>query len=225
MFKYVSARMQRIILYLAILTWIVIGVTFACFNILRFRLTVVWNLFLAVIPLGFTLLIQHAEHKKAPFLLRLPLWLLWLFFYPNAPYMTTDLLHLSRYEFYVQGRFSGGWQPWLGMLHLVTGVAVGVACGAVSLYLLHRLVKDLFSRGLGWAFVFTVSLLSGFALYLGRVLRFNSWDLATRPLYLAGRIWESISPQMILLCLIFSLMALLPYLFFYLCTHREEETA
>ena len=52
-----------------------------------------WNLFLAWLPLLFALL--ALRWQKRPFL-ALAAAFLWLLFFPNAPYLVTDLIHLRR---------------------------------------------------------------------------------------------------------------------------------
>ena len=62
------------------------------------------------------------------------------------------------------------WFSWTGLL-----------LGLVSLYLMHDIVQRTFGRWFGWAFVFIVSGLSSFGVYLGRFVRFNSWDMLNDP--------------------------------------------
>ncbi len=100
------------------------------------------------------------------------LFLAWLLFLPNAPYMVTDLLHL---------RPRAGVPLWYDALLLFTFAWAGCVLGFASLSVVHRRVEAWLGRAAGWAVVGGVGLLSGFGIYLGRFLRWNSWDVLTRP--------------------------------------------
>jgi uncharacterized membrane protein len=61
---------------------------------------------------------------------------------------------------------------------------IGLVLGFLSLYVMHSLARRAWGAWRGWLFVLVVSGLSGFGIYLGRVLRFNSWDVLMKPLKL-----------------------------------------
>ena len=58
---------------------------FAYFNL-------VWNLFLAWLPLGFAFVTDRFRESRLCFL---AFGFLWLLFLPNSPYLVTDLVHLK----------------------------------------------------------------------------------------------------------------------------------
>ena len=128
-----------------------------------------WNLFLAWLPVLFALL---ARRRGASSLGR---WLwggLWLLFFPNAPYLLTDLLHLGRL----------GMVPiWYDLIMLLTFALAGLFLGFASLFWLHDLVSKTWNQVAGWLFVLMVLSLSSFGVYIGRFLRWNSWDLLLNP--------------------------------------------
>ncbi|WP_420630596.1 DUF1361 domain-containing protein [Candidatus Leptofilum sp.] len=128
-----------------------------------------WNLFLAWLPVLFALL---ARRKGAS---RLGRWVwggLWLLFFPNAPYLLTDLLHLGQI----------GLVPiWYDLIMLITFALAGLFVGFASLFWLHDLVTRAWSRLAGWLFVLLTLGLSSFGVYIGRFLRWNSWDLLLNP--------------------------------------------
>jgi len=146
----------------------------------------VWNLFLAWLPLLFAFLAEAAWRARLAWLAA-SCGVLWLLFLPNAPYILTDLLHLTP---------APPVPLWYDVLLLVTFAWTGLLLGFVSLLLIHRGVERSFSRRLGW-FVALVSLvLSGFGIYLGRFVRWNSWDVFTQPGALAGALASGMSqPQ------------------------------
>jgi uncharacterized membrane protein len=172
----------------------------------------VWNLFLAWIPLGIAYGLSVLSQKRpgpAPGLVPAA-GLLWLIFFPNAPYLLTDLQHL--------GIPKPGVPMWFDMLLLLWFAWTGLLLGLVSLFMVHRLVVLQAGRLIGWAFVLGVSVLSGLGIYIGRFLRWNSWDVFLRPL---ERIPEFMyyashpSPQSILFIGIISALLIFLYITLY----------
>ncbi len=128
-----------------------------------------WNLFLAWLPVMFALLARRSVASK------LGRWLwggLWLLFFPNAPYLLTDLLHLGQ-----MGRVP----LWYDLIMLLTFALAGLFLGFASLFWLQELVANTWNRLTGWLFVVTVLGLSSFGVYIGRFLRWNSWDVFFNP--------------------------------------------
>jgi len=133
----------------------------------------VWNLFLAWLPLIFAQLIRERYINGERRGWRLyGLGAAWLLFFPNAPYIFTDLIHLTT-KFY--GHF------WADMVVILLCALTGLVLGFVSLFLMQSVVADRFGRMTGWLFVFGVAGLSGIGVFIGRFLRLNSWDVFLRP--------------------------------------------
>jgi uncharacterized membrane protein len=133
-----------------------------------------WNLVLAWVPLGMSLLIvrRHLPGRRPSRLGSFALGAVWLAFFPNAPYLVTDLVHLRAHGFVLL----------LYDAMMVFAFALtGICLAFLSLWLMHRLVERHLGRALGWLFVAAVAGLSGFGVFLGRFPRWNSWDLVTRP--------------------------------------------
>ncbi len=187
-----------------------------------------WNIFLAGLPLFFAICVLWASHGKQRVrrLLILPCWVLWLFFYPNAPYMLTNLIHLNHFEFILPIKdyrlyhmffgppiqFSGDPAVWFVFLILIAGVAVGSGLGSLSLVMLQRHVAQ--ERGVVWSWLLVagISLLSGIGIWIGRILRFNSWDMVFRPFYLIRNIARQFNWDAFLLCILFAIMSAGAYL-------------
>ncbi len=129
-----------------------------------------WNLFLAWIPFIMAYIAYMLSWKRALLYLIVPLFaLMWLAFFPNAPYLITDFQHLSE---------GFGEAPvWYDVILLIWFSWSGMLLGAVSLYLMQEIVKKEFGKLIGWALVLSVSVMSSFGVYLGRFERWNSWDL------------------------------------------------
>jgi uncharacterized membrane protein len=116
--------------------------------------------------------------------LGVPVGLLWLFFYPNAAYLITDLLHpFNRYPIAAGTRFWEELLFWDHLLTLLFAALLGLALATVSLASVHHLVRRAGGSLAGWAFAVLVLLLSSFGIYLGRFIRWNSWDLLRHPGY------------------------------------------
>ncbi|NOH03506.1 MAG: DUF1361 domain-containing protein [Chloroflexi bacterium] len=135
----------------------------------------IWNLFLAWIPFILAYVAHAVSWRRIWLYLVIPvIAFLWLIFFPNAPYMLTDLQDLARsgghgaplwYDVIIVG-----WSSWTGML-----------LGVISLYLMQDIVSRTFGRWVGWVFVFVISAASSFGIYIGRFVRLNSWDILQNP--------------------------------------------
>lgn len=136
-------------------------------------LFLVWNLLLAWIPY-LSAAWADALHRRRPrqWWLLIPPGLLWLAFFPNAPYLVTDLLHL---------RERTPIPIWYDIGMLAVFAWAGLFLGVFSLRIMQRLVRDYLGALLSWCFVFLVLALGGLGIYLGRFLRWNSWDLVFSP--------------------------------------------
>lgn len=134
----------------------------------------VWNLFLAWIPFVLAYVGYAFSWKRWHLFIILPVTaFLWLLFFPNAPYILTDLQHLAQ--------TSSGAPVWYDVIIMVWFSWTGLLLGLVSLYLMHDIVRRALGRWPGWLFVFAASALSSFGVYLGRFVRFNSWDVLNDP--------------------------------------------
>lgn len=137
----------------------------------------VWNLFLAAIPLFWSRRLS-ASQTAARF------WgcaFLWLLFFPNAPYVVTDLIHLHR-------KSHPAIPVWYDVGMLGNFAAVALIFGLVSLRQVHSALEQRISPLSATLLVTAAAFLAGFGIYLGRFLRWNSWDIVTRPWLLAGDI-------------------------------------
>lgn len=174
------------------------GATLLCIVLFRIRTMLsdtneyaflIWNLFLAWIPLGMAYAVSLAK-KRRYVLFTVPLAaVLWLLFFPNAPYILTDLQHLSYPH--------SGVPVWFDMLLINWFAWTGLLLGVFSLFMMHDIVRRIIGRIAGWVFVISVSTLSGLGIYMGRFLRWNSWDILFRPLELARELIQyTLNPSM-----------------------------
>lgn len=145
----------------------------------------VWNLFLAAVPV----LAAWGARRLYGRAWFWPLALLWLAFFPNAPYIVTDLMHI---------RTTRPGNLWVDVLLLGSSALTGLVAGLLSLRWLHEAVLRRFSATLGWSLVLVAGLLAGFGVYLGRFQRWNSWDIVTRPTELLAEAWSALAETHVL---------------------------
>lgn len=144
------------------------------------HIMLVWNVLLAAIPvyLAHQSLRWQAKHKVLSVLFGLG----WLLFWPNAYYMVTDFIHIAFRPFYQDQPYLGvvystNLQPWSMLLCIGIGMVYASLCGAVSQLSMARRVRARFGQAAAVGFVVLCSGLCGVALYIGRFLRINSWDV------------------------------------------------
>ena len=181
--------------------------------------SLVWNLFLAWVPLAFALLASEefhvGENRSWRFVGFAGAWLL---FFPNAPYICTDLVHLTTY-FYQHF--------WVDLVLILLCALTGLLVGFVSLFLMQGVVRSLFGNLASWLFIAAVAAMSGFGIYLGRFMRFNSWDIIWKPVALSRGIgkWASnplAQSNAFAFPMLFALFLFITYLMLYALTHLEH---
>lgn len=132
-----------------------------------------YNLFLAWIPFVLALWLQRMLRSKlwsswVPFVLTL----LWLGFLPNSFYMVTDYIHLQDVP-----RID----PVFDAVMFSSFIFNAFILGLFSLYMVHEELLKRVSRAVSWWLVGAVVFLSSFAIYIGRELRWNTWDVFLNP--------------------------------------------
>jgi uncharacterized membrane protein len=132
----------------------------------------IWNLFLAWIPFTLAVVIYDRWRRRGGGLSIVALAVLWLLFFPNAPYIATDFVHLD----------SGGAAPfWYDAVTIGAFAWVGLLLGFASLYLMQSVVRRWRGALAGWIFAVLAIGLGSLGIYLGRFLRLNSWDALEDP--------------------------------------------
>jgi uncharacterized membrane protein len=172
----------------------------------------VWNVFLAFMPFLFAELLEHyvvkPQRKLAVVIL---LAFLWLIFFPNAPYKITDLIHVGGWGY--TGN-SGSIADWVILIYVASGAVFAMLMGLSALDTIHALLRTRFGRARGNIALAAILLASGVAIYVGRILRFNSWDVL-RPFSLLQRIREDFGAFSALFSLLFSAFIFGTYVIYY----------
>jgi uncharacterized membrane protein len=181
----------------------------------RIRLTshatflfLVWNIFLAMIPYGISTLLIIFEHKIVNRWLLIIPFAAWLCFFPNAPYILTDLFHL---------RQRPGVPYWYDLALILFFAWNGLMLGYASLLDIQAVITERFNRWAGWLVAMSSLILGSFGIYLGRYLRWNSWDVLSSPNDLMKDIAVRVlnpydHPQTYGVTIVFSLFLILGYL-------------
>jgi uncharacterized membrane protein len=92
----------------------------------------------------------------------------------------------------------------------------------VSLFLMQSVVNDRFGRTAGWLFIVVATGLSGFGIYVGRFLRWNSWDLLAHPLNVTQDLGQlAVNPASLVFAALFGTFLLMGYLMLYALTHMR----
>jgi uncharacterized membrane protein len=169
----------------------------------------VWNLFLAWVPYLFSLWADHLHQRRQRqwWFLILP-GVLWLAFFPNAPYMITAVD-------YMKGL--GAIPAWYDVGMLAAFALAGLFLAIFSLRTMQNLVRDYAGSLISWLFVVVVLGLGGLGIYLGRFLRWNSWDLVLNPRGVLGdvavRVVDPLSyPRTLGVTLLFAALLFVCYL-------------
>jgi uncharacterized membrane protein len=131
----------------------------------------VWNLVLAWVPFVLALVAYAGARRGNRAAVAAP-GVLWLLFFPNAPYLLSDFIHLHESE---------ATPLWYDALMLAAFAWTGLLLGFASLYLMQMIWRRAAGEVVAWVGVVAALALASFGMYLGRFLRFNSWDALVRP--------------------------------------------
>lgn len=132
-----------------------------------------WNLFLAWIPYLCSLAAALIDARFPRYWwLLLPPGVIWIIFFPNAPYIVTDFLHL---------RDRPRVPVWYDIGMLATFAWTGCFLAIASLRTMQIFVNKYLGWFISWLFALSVLSLGGLGIFLGRVSRWNSWDLFLHP--------------------------------------------
>ena len=178
---------------------------------------IAWNLSLAWIPFVLALCISSratADRTRG----LAPIALLWLLFLPNAPYMVTDLKYVGQ---------SDSVPVLYDVLLLSAAAWTGLLLGLTSVLLMHSTGRRYVSAARAWTLVVAVLALSSFGIYLGRIQRWNTWDVVSRPgsLFHAG--WRGAlhpfdHPRPFAMTILFTFFLVATYLVLYSFATRPQ---
>ena len=160
--------------------WLIISCGFSCLLLIaRVFITgyltyifLVWNLFLAFLPYAITeWLWTHSQVAKNKWKLMAAM-ILWLLFIPNSFYILTDLFHLDTFH---------SAPKWFDLLLLFSFAWNGLLLGIFSVRVMEKTLQSFLGNKHELFFIYTIMWLNALGVYIGRYLRFNSWDIVTNP--------------------------------------------
>ena len=142
-----------------------------------FYFFLLWNLFLAYLPLLASVLLKSNPQLAERRVCFWPLLGVWLLLLPNAPYIVTDFIHLKK---------DSSVPVWFDVLLLISFASAGILAGLASMKHIFTLLAVKFNPLLAWFSIGVTCFMCGFGIYVGRFLRYNSWDVVTRPIALTA---------------------------------------
>ncbi|MEK8132762.1 DUF1361 domain-containing protein [Paenibacillus filicis] len=184
----------------------------------------VWDIFLGWVPLTLSLILLEIAGRKRTLFSRFLLTavgLAWFFFLPNASYLVTELIHVFRdfkpiphTTFWLHTDF------WLGLVVAFSTGLLGLMLFSLSLYIVHRIVSETLGEWYGWLGAGLVVGVSSIGIYIGRFIRWNSWDVISDPQAILRDLLEIVSDDrsrrfMLAFTLLILVVQTVMYLFFY----------
>lgn len=165
-----------------------------------YLLFLIWNLFLAYIPYFLSSELKNIIPGTFTFYSVL---LIWLLFLPNSFYLITDFVHLhhvTKFQFLFD------------TILLSCFTVAGFYSGILSLFTIQFLFQMKYTVKKSWLLIGTIAYLSAFGIYLGRILRFNSWDILRHPFSLFSNSYKSIqNTETLLFTIVLGTFILLSY--------------
>jgi uncharacterized membrane protein len=128
----------------------------------------VWNLFLASIPLVISSILLQSKKKNIQY----SLFIMWILFFPNALYIITDLVHLKE---------RNNVPLWFDLLLIFSAAINGMLMAYISLYRVDLFLQTKFNIQKAKLILYACLFISSFGIYVGRFLRWNSWDVFFNP--------------------------------------------
>jgi len=187
MISFKSLRSPNLSASTTIHDWLLLSSGFSCF-LLVMRMIVTgsleyvflpWNLFLGFVPYWITWWMTRnisIIENKFKLLIALAAWLL---FIPNSFYIITDLFHLIHVR---------SAPKWFDLLLIFSFAWNGIICGIISIRRVEFITELYRGKKLSLLLLFAIMWLNAFGIYIGRFLRYNSWDVISDPFSLAGEI-------------------------------------
>lgn len=173
-----------------------------CFSGKFLHIFLIWNMFLAIIPFCLLKMERKASNKA----LKTLAILMWIFFLPNTFYTVTDLIHIQNLEFYfyenpyANATYLEDIAMWMEIIDLFLVSTFGFFSGLINI---DKFIKRFEKTWQKIACIAILSVLSGIAIYIGRFLRFNSWDVLN-PFRLIRGVFDALNGFYIQYIILFS---------------------
>jgi len=153
-----------------------------------------WNLFLAWVPYRLSTSLTQTGNRRVEFARKgvrgamcVAGLIVWLLFIPNSFYILTDLYHLA------DNHRNSRVPEWFDLILILSFALNGLLLGVRSTRQIEKLLVPDASFAGRWVFLYPVMWLSAWGVYIGRVLRYNSWDIVASPVDLLSDIVRMIA--------------------------------
>ncbi len=154
----------------------------------------IWNLFLAGLPYVISQIMIKSEYIQSSKLTSILGFIIWLLILPNSPYIITDLIHLHD---------NASNMAWYDLFLVFVFAINGLILGLLSMQDIFKMITEKFNKKVATYTLCKVCFLAGYGVYLGRFLRFNSWDVITNPTSLIHQVVYSVYDSRILITFAF----------------------
>ena len=143
-----------------------------------------WNLFLAFVPYFIAQWLTGKPSVIKNKWLFGAVFFAWLLFIPNAFYILTDLFHLPE---------NNNTPLWFDLLLIFSFAWNGLMAGILSIRQMEKIVQIKWGAKHELIFLAPIMLLNALGIFIGRYLRYNSWDVITNPFRLMMDMFDLIS--------------------------------
>lgn len=186
------------------------------------------NVGFAMIPLiVITFIYMRMEKNEFKFdWISIILLLVFIFFFPNTFYVITDLIHIDQSEYYMNQMY----QPtvylrdiegYIFIFHEMLTLLIGIFAGIKSLILFNEIfIKRNEVKGVRDLYLIILMFLSSIGIYIGRFLRFFSWDIL-QPINLVKEFYDSLDLFALYFVLLFTVIQVVLY-YGYLIVFNQE---
>lgn len=181
----------------------------------------IWNMILAIIPFGLLKMEKNASSK----VLKILAILAWVLFLPNTFYTVTDLIHIQNLKFYffenpyASATYVEDIASWMEIVNLFLVSTFGFFAGLINV---DKFVKRFENTWQKIAVISILSILSGVAIYIGRFLRFNSWDVLN-PFGLVKGVFAALNGFYIKFIILFSIFIFMSCFIYSMTKNLEKK--
>lgn len=182
---------------------------------------IIWNMILAIIPFGLLKMEKNASSK----VLKILAILAWVLFLPNTFYTVTDLIHIQNLKFYffenpyASATYIEDIASWMEIVNLFLVSTFGFFAGLINV---DKFVKRFENTWQKIAAISILSILSGVAIYIGRFLRFNSWDVLN-PFGLVKGVFAALNGFYIKFIILFSIFIFMSCFIYSMTKNLEKK--
>ena len=157
------------------LAYAVVFITFGLILNSYLLLALTFNMFLAAIGYGFAMLLEYVKETGSKKWVLILITFIWILFFPNIIYITTDFIHLQVYDFFLvySESYTYTLSDWIILLAIFVG---SVGSARVAIHTMYKVIKVWSIKEHIYLYVSGLFILSSVGIYIGRFIRLNSWD-------------------------------------------------